>query len=181
MRAAGKNLVSGLACLAALLTPLSGVPHIVCRCPDGHVKPFCLGITVPKSGGCCCRGSCCSRNRGGKCCGCCRTHGATCDRRGTRAPCCGSPQVPSGAKALAGGSGAADASCCVKTLQRTVSLAIVPVKETPGKDTRHLADLAEAAATAGVPAGISVFRVPGLAHSPGPPADLPTLLRRLVI
>jgi hypothetical protein len=63
----------------------------------------------------------------------------------------------------------------------TKSPAVVPDKVNPGKDTRRLADLAETAAVAAAPAGLPACRAPGLTHSPGPPADLVTLLRRLVI
>jgi|SRR5579875_763153 hypothetical protein len=41
----------------AISTLLAGVPHLQCRCPDGHIKPFCLSILVPST---CCDRSCCA-------------------------------------------------------------------------------------------------------------------------
>jgi hypothetical protein len=57
---------SGLVWAAALLTPVAGIPHVDCLCPDGHVKFFCLNFSS-KSGPCCCGGACCSPD-GGCCC-----------------------------------------------------------------------------------------------------------------
>ena len=172
MKAIGNQILSGLTCLAALLTPLSGISHVICRCPNGQVKPFCMGTAVNRSGGCCC---------GGVCCSCCRTRGATCAGPGSRTTCCASLQAPSEAKSLPGSTGVADAPCCLKTLVAAESPAVAPAKGHLGKQTRHAGDLVEAPAVARTLAGASVFRTPRPAHSPGPPADLVTLLRRLVI
>jgi hypothetical protein len=180
MRPIGNQFLSGLTCLAALLTPLSGLPHVVCRCPDGQVKSFCLGITVKNSGGCCCGGACCSRKGGGKCCGG-RTRGATSAGHGTRATCCGSQQAPSEQKSFPGAAGVVEAPCCVKTLVGAESLAVAPDKGNLGTDTRHSGHPAEVPAVACASAGVCVFGAPSLAHSPGPPADLVTLFCRLVI
>src|SRR5947209_9321824 len=66
----------GLVWLTAAMTVVAGTPHFACRCPDGHVKPFCLGL-ASKTTGCCCGSACCSGSRGGKCC--CGTRGTTAD------------------------------------------------------------------------------------------------------
>jgi hypothetical protein len=178
MRAIGNKIVSGLACLAALLTPASGVPHFVCRCPDGNVKPFCLSIPTPKSGGCCCGGACCSnRGAGKRCCCCSRTRGTDCARPGTRAACCGSHQ-----RGLAESTaGFTEGPCCAKTLVAAESLAIAPEKATAGDHLRLSADSSAPPACVCAPEAGPVVHVSDLAHSPGPPADLLTLLRRLVI
>jgi hypothetical protein len=42
-----------------VMTLVAGMPHFACQCPDGHIKPVCLG-TAPKTSGCCCGGVCCS-------------------------------------------------------------------------------------------------------------------------
>src|SRR5579871_366955 len=55
--------------LTALMTLVAGIPHFHCRCPDGHLKSFCLGAPS-KPTGCCCGSSCCSGSPGGGCCGC---------------------------------------------------------------------------------------------------------------
>jgi hypothetical protein len=179
MRAIGNKLVSGLACLAALLTPLSGAPHVVCRCPDGHLKPFCLSITARKSTGCCCGGACCSSGKVGKCC-CCRTCGPGGTRPGARASCCDQHQARPGEGLPKSGPRFAERPCCQKTLVAAESLARAPKKATAGDGLCRSAD-APPPASVCVPEAGSVFHAPGQVHSPGPPADLPTLLRRLVI
>src|SRR5438874_13612654 len=52
--------------LTALMTLVAGMPHFACRCPDGPVKPFCLGPTSGTSG-CCCSGTS-GLSRQGTCC-----------------------------------------------------------------------------------------------------------------
>jgi hypothetical protein len=71
----------------------------------------------------------------------------------------------------------------VKTLLAAAPLAVAPGEGNVAKDTQHPGDLAgpAAAAVACAPPYPSLFRASGLAHSPGPPTDLVTLLRRLVI
>jgi hypothetical protein len=172
VKAIGNQILSGLTCLAALLTPLSGISYVICRCPNGQVKPFCVGMAVNRSGGCCC---------GGACCCCCRPRGATCAGPGSRETCCGSHQAPSEEKSLPGGTGVAEAPCCMKTLVAAESPAVAPDKGHLGKGTRHAGDPVAAPAVACTPAGAPVFRTPRPADSPRPPADLVTLLRRLVI
>src|SRR6516164_8009702 len=43
----------------AISTLFAGIPHFDCRCPNGHIKPFCLALLIGKTG-CCCEGSCCA-------------------------------------------------------------------------------------------------------------------------
>ncbi len=71
VRAFGKIAWIGQTWLTAVMTLVAAVPHFDCRCPDGRVKPFCLGIARDASG-CCCGGTCCSSNKGGTCC--CASH-----------------------------------------------------------------------------------------------------------
>jgi hypothetical protein len=52
---------------AALLTPIAGTPHVDCLCPNGHVKLFCLNLSLHPTA-CCCGGSC--SGGGGSCSGC---------------------------------------------------------------------------------------------------------------
>ncbi len=49
---------TGTIWLTAVMTLIAGAPHFDCRCANGHVKPYCLGLAAKK--GCCCAGSCCS-------------------------------------------------------------------------------------------------------------------------
>jgi hypothetical protein len=44
----------------AATTLTAGMPHFTCRCPDGHVKPFCWALWLGSSKCCCDRSSCCS-------------------------------------------------------------------------------------------------------------------------
>jgi hypothetical protein len=48
--------------VTAASTLFAGSPHFICRCPNGNIKPFCLGfkcsgLGVGSDKGCCC-GSC---------------------------------------------------------------------------------------------------------------------------
>src|SRR5262245_60186384 len=59
MAALGKKARVAHVWLTALLTLFAGLPRVQCRCPDGRVKPFCLGPCVRADGspGCCCAGA----------------------------------------------------------------------------------------------------------------------------
>lgn len=48
-----KTTLAGLTWLTAAMTLVAGLPHFVCRCPDGTLKPFCLGWDINLPGGCC--------------------------------------------------------------------------------------------------------------------------------
>lgn len=50
---------AGTIWLTAVMTLIAGTPHLVCRCPNGRVKPFCFALLSGKNGGCC-DGPCCS-------------------------------------------------------------------------------------------------------------------------
>src|SRR5262245_47170854 len=53
--------------LTAFATLIAGAPHFICRCPDGHVKLFCVS-TPSAAPGCCCGHACCrpaGRDEGG--------------------------------------------------------------------------------------------------------------------
>jgi len=52
---------AGAVWLTALMTLITGLPHFDCLCPNGHHKPFCLGL-CSQSTGCCCAGGCCVRS-----------------------------------------------------------------------------------------------------------------------
>jgi hypothetical protein len=82
----GKTLQSGFVWLTALLTLVAGSPHVQCRCPNGRIKPFCLGFLFQggATGGCCAAdapsswSSCCAGPHAARtekdipsCCSCC--------------------------------------------------------------------------------------------------------------
>src|SRR5262249_30171978 len=122
-------LAGWLALAAALLTPVAGVPHFVCQCPDGHVKEICLSTAAPSSG-CCCGKACCSGSPGGQCC----CHGTTAERHDRWGACDGQHQARSGETLLV------DPACCVRSPAGPAPLAIVPHTKPPA-DGRNLAAL----------------------------------------
>jgi hypothetical protein len=129
-----QRTMSGLTWLTILLTPLTGMPHFVCRCPNGRVKPYCLGL-ASKASGCCCGCACCRRASEGKCC-CCHTGGASSVQATSAAP---SPDSHYSvgktgcAKSLAG-----QAVFATRTGQRTAWN--VPLGEVSPLDSRVLAN-----------------------------------------
>lgn len=52
---------TGAIWLTAIMTLIAGTPHLVCRCPNGHVKPSCLSLFSGKTS--CCGNSCCSASQ----------------------------------------------------------------------------------------------------------------------
>src|SRR5438552_5070598 len=85
MRSFGRKAWIGQAWLTAVMTLVTAVPHFDCRCPDGHVKPFCLSISRAASG-CCCGGTCCSSTEGGR--SCCRARSRVAPEQMQTASCC---------------------------------------------------------------------------------------------
>jgi hypothetical protein len=174
MSVLGRSPLAGwLAWVAALLTPVAGVPHLVCQCPDGHVKEFCLS-TARSSSGCCCGRACCARSPGGPCC-CRGKHGKT---------AAGQDRCGAGDARHQAGSGdnlLVEPACCVRSPAGPAPLAIAPHQKAPADDRNFAALLPPGvgsvyALTPGAPG-----RPAGLAHSLAPPPDLVTLLGRLLI
>jgi hypothetical protein len=161
----GRRILAGLTALAALLTPVRGLPHFVCRCPDGRLKPFCLSFFSTQRSACCCGRACCSGTPG-RCC-CCACPGC-----GGRHGVAGADESPSAGGCLLGTPG------CVKTLTGPELLALASGRQTAGDDLPPPAGL-----SAPADLGADLSRAPGcdLAPARAPPADLVTLLRRLVI
>jgi hypothetical protein len=171
----GSRIMVGLVCGAALMTPVSGMPHFCCRCPNGRVKSFCLGLSFKSTGCCCGGGSCCSGSPTAKSC-CCRKHAAC------RAPKEDSrnPSVLPGTTFVRRSHCSPAEAVCVKTLTAAALLA-------PSADKRTAVSPLQSADLPTLPARAYFLdvRAPDqrlrLAHSPAPPADRVTLLRRLVI
>src|SRR5947209_19392590 len=105
MRTIHRSLRASLVWVTAAATLFAHTPRLQCRCPDGHVKPFCLSLFLPSSG-CCCSGQCCGfedHNRSGECpastttpatdeCPCC------CQSSSTAAKHCQDPETASSSK-----------------------------------------------------------------------------------
>jgi hypothetical protein len=116
-----QTLRAGSACLAALMTLVSGAPHLDCICPDGHIKSFCLSLVWGQSA--CCGGECCPASAPGGCC--CQAKGAdSVSHHGVRACCRRGAQHP--ADSAANPHGQLTTTCCKKTLAGTDTTAVSP-------------------------------------------------------
>jgi hypothetical protein len=63
MRRLRKNLVAGLVWATSASMLMAATPFVVCHCPNGDIKPFCIVATVTDSP-CCCSGTCCGSEGG---------------------------------------------------------------------------------------------------------------------
>lgn len=156
--------------LTAIMTLIAGLPHVDCHCPNGRVKPFCLGF-VSGCSSCCCRGSCCSSVPGGSCC--CRTRTTQSSASGKTSPCCGG-EHRSGTYAIR-------SACCVKSLAEAEALALSGELETGDAEGIPSTTLPSQALLPHLLAGARWLRASGPAHSLAPPQDLVTVLQRLLI
>jgi len=159
----------GLVWLTAAMTVVAGTPHFDCRCPDGHVKPFCLGL-ASKTTGCCCGRACCSGSAGGKCC-CYRTHG-------TPAGCGGRVRTPRPGGEIRPGAGGPG---CANTLAGQELLALSPSEQTASDDLVPQPGLPTSAVLPDTLVNGARGQLSGATRPPAPPADLVTLLGRLLI
>src|SRR5262249_55000414 len=113
----GKAAGVGLTYLTAIMTLFAGLPRFECRCPDGHIKLFCLGSALPDTGKSCCRG-----------------HDAVGSGRVKQRSCCGHgirgprPEVPPGRHHL-------QAAGCRKVLVPAEGLAFSSGKPLPREIT----------------------------------------------
>jgi hypothetical protein len=174
MRTLGRTALAGLVWLTAGMTLFAGMPHFDCRCPTGQVKLFCVGFTWEKSH-CCCGGGCCSSGPDGPCC-CRGKHPPT----GGKRPCCEQHTRPSD-DPRPEGQPVAHSACCVKTLAQPGLLATGPAKEMPGRDVGLSTSVSSQATPFYSPASASPGRLSCSLHLLAPPADLVTLLQRLLI
>jgi hypothetical protein len=177
MRTLGRTALAGLVWLTAGMTLLAQMPHFDCRCPTGQVKPFCLGFTQEKSP-CCCGGGCCSGNPNGPCC--CGGKESPTGGKAKNRSCCNHQTQPKG-DPRPDGRPVANSASCVKTLAQQGLLAPGPAKETNGKDVGLRAAVATQPTPFYPPAGLSPGRLSDSLHLLAPPADLVTLLQRLLI
>lgn len=154
------------------MTIVAGVPRFTCHCPDGRIKPTCLGPTMPKKSGCCCDGACCGKKAETVCsekndsdsqtgAGCCEHH----SQPAPQAPAKGEPVIT--------------ASGCTRTLvQPEVAPALYPEKLVV-KNVSPNVFLVPPPAPVCVPlTGPFGFRHE---HQRPPPTDLLTALHRLLI
>src|SRR5690242_12560587 len=91
MRTLRRLAAAGQVWLATALMLFANVPHFVCQCPDGHVKPLCLGTAANDSGCCCGDGHCCAVASAKSCC---RPHAPAESQGRDSAPCCATTPGP---------------------------------------------------------------------------------------
>jgi hypothetical protein len=175
----GRQLMTGMACLAAFLTPLGEMPRIVCFCPNGQVKSFCLGFTSETSG-CCCGGACCSRAAGGKGCCCCQTGCPAREGQGQKAACCAQPQARPASNSPAGNRCISGNACCLKALIGSTPFVLAPAKKAAGEPPSETALALPHANVRSLTHGARLAWSVQV-HVLLPPADLVTLLGRLLI
>lgn len=177
----------------AASTLMASTPHFVCRCPDGSVKPFCLG-PVFNASGCCCGGDtcCCSTKSGG---GCCSKGGSSGGQAVKRTSCCSqAPEHKDHSKPGTDGSGGAQRAgskageghaissrCCQKAVAQQETQSVTPLQAKINESLNTSLVLFPATLLVqAVPSATSgqtvweVFRLP-------PPTDLVTVLQRLTI
>jgi hypothetical protein len=65
MRRLQKLVVASLVWATATSMLMASTPFVVCRCPNGEIKPFCFASTFTKSS--CCNDTCCSEGSDRRC------------------------------------------------------------------------------------------------------------------
>lgn len=173
MCAFGKIATIGQVWLTAIMVPVAGLPHFDCRCPNGQVKHFCIGMAA-KASGCCCGSACCSSSAAGKCC--CGSHAGACDGQSKRFSCCKCQHnrgATSGRQTL-------ERSGCTKTAVRAGVFA--------ASDGKATADLSQAGLpltpcllTPDLSGEVVTAHLRWQKHLPAPPPDVLNLLQRLLI
>ena len=178
MRRLRRTSLSLIVWLTAATTLVAQTPHLACRCPNGTIKPFCLGITLGVTGAsqrganCCCNGHCCARTQ--RACSCC---GSTRD-----VPSCCAGGNPCQPTHVATGAGSqVSRACCTR------SLAPSPIAPAPSVKTRIAPEHSPGQM---IVFGDAASRLPVIAnphsadwqeHERPPPTDLVVLLLHLVI
>lgn len=163
MRWFRKAALTGVVWATAAMTLVAGTPHFVCRCANGAIKPFCLGLVSPATGSCCggCPGKACDAGNTSKPSCCCHKAHA---RKATDAV---GPQV--------------QRQGCTRTLAQAALLVAPDDRPTTVK---HLAsDLAPAAGPVLIAAITSPasYRMVWQTDRLPPPTDLVVSLQRLTI
>lgn len=168
----GRILWAGCVWLTALLTLVAGFPFLECHCPNGQVKPFCIGSVARSSAsGCCCGGSCCLSTNGDKCC-----QASDVNETST---CCKNPTPASPGDSPNGYR--ADTSCCVKTLaaSRGPWLLLQESVATSNLTSVSNFDCPVLTAVVELPTNLPVRN--WQMHFSSPPCNRVTLLQRLII
>jgi hypothetical protein len=152
------------------MTAVASTPHFTCRCPDGHIKQFCLGSIFQQDASCC----------GRECCAAARD---VAGERDTGAPGESCPYCNGHTRRPAPSRTAHEASftgtCCTKTLAAPKAATPSHGPARAGKDMTVAALVpAHAELSRSSPCEPTLFRAD---HQRPPPTDLITSLQRLVI
>jgi hypothetical protein len=177
MSSFGKIAWIGHIWLTALMTLVAGMPHFACRCPDGNVKPVCMGTLSAKSG-CCCSGTCCSSFEGDTCC-CGAQSRIAADQVQTGFQCCQHQDRQT--KESRGNRPEVGHNSCTKTLAPSVLLTVSHGKTTIAKPLTDGALLPAQAVTVLSLTTMVGARSAWQAHQIAPPTDLVTALQRFLI
>lgn len=176
MPAFGRITWIGQVWLTAVLTLVAGVPRLECRCPNGNIKPFCLGSTR-NSSGCCCGGACYSSTPGRECC-CQAPMQVAAEETQIGSCCCHQNQetsrLPSDHPKV-GNCG------CTRSLAQLKVVTLSPGKQVVGKDLTVRVILPPQTNGAFCLAVRVTGRRHGQMHPLAPPTDLVTQHQRLVI
>ncbi len=161
--------------LTAVSTLIAGLPHGVCRCPNGQIKLFCFS-SPSQTAKCCCNGSCCGSEDGTE---------KTCQSGSSGAKaeggCCCSQHGDDDTGAAAGARVTVQGNCCTKTfvLPEMQSLPQSKAALSDGVDVVKFATL-EIAICHALPAP-EAHKTPWEAFRVPPPTDLLTVLQHLTI
>src|SRR5947209_13056716 len=162
MKVVCKIALVGQVWLTAAMTLVAGLPHFPCRCPDGHVKLFCMGLAL--GGRTCCDRNCCSPvpEPARKAC-CCCGHGEARHTSRSSMPEC--QAQPAG---------------CVRSQAPTADATPAQTKSVEGSAANLLAPLPSAKPLAPAPL-LSAREAAWQLQTLPPPTDLITLLHHLLI
>lgn len=168
---------TGAIWLTAIMTLFAGTPHLVCHCPTGRIKPFCLTLSSGKTG--CCDGSCCSASQEGDDKGL-AAH-ASVPAAGIKKNCCCCKDHQEIAKDESRPDAKLGNERCQRTFVEGIVAVPAPSVETPVRDlTAHLFILAPETTMAQAGFGACDCLFANHCHWP-PPTDLVTVLQRFLI
>jgi hypothetical protein len=184
MRRVRRTVLTFLVWATATSTLVANTPHYVCRCPNGQVKVFCLGV-VSKESACCCSGE--TRSSKSTSASCCQS-GSPSNSKGKK-PCCGGQATERGNGLTAQQERTANPSDGRPAVSRTCCQRIVaqpdgqPVVLPEAKDDKGFQLSIAAPALPAPEPGILSLAVAKtvLQWCVPPPTDLVTILQRLTI
>lgn len=175
MRHCRRALRAAVICATAVMTLIVGMPHFVCRCPNGSVKPFCFGVSTDGTG-CCCGSSCCSAQAGGRCC-CCENGCASEPGQAQASAGCHGKNQGNSSQPTFHSSG----NCCTKTLAQPEDSTNPPVRTEVAQDSTPLPFHHATGSSAHLLLPEVHCQIAWELHFTGPPTDLVITLQHFLI